>query len=55
MSTKVTSTDLDTDATEETVISDDYVITCAGTAYVDSVQMYDNGTHVITVKGRRRA
>jgi hypothetical protein len=52
---KVTATGLGTGDSEEAVITDDYVITCAGSAYVDSVQTYANGTHVITVKGRRHA
>jgi hypothetical protein len=51
---KVTVTDLGTGDTEEEVISDDYVITCAGDCYVDHVQMYANGTHVLTIKGRKR-
>ncbi|MEM9710632.1 MAG: hypothetical protein AAGA17_00330 [Actinomycetota bacterium] len=34
-------------------IEDDYVLVCAGTCYQASVQTYPNGTHVITVKGRR--
>lgn len=51
---RVTVTDLDTGDSEEAVISDDYVITCAGTAYVGHVQAYASGTHVITVKGRKR-
>ena len=50
---QVTVTDLGSGDTETVVISDDYVITCAGTAYVDGVQAYANGTHVITVKGRK--
>jgi hypothetical protein len=51
---KVTVTDLGTSGSDEKVISDDYVITCAGSCYVDHVQAYANGTHVITVKGRKR-
>jgi len=50
---KVAVTDLGTGDTEEAVISYDYTIVCAGSAYVDGVQMYANGTHVITVKGRK--
>lgn len=50
---KVTVTDPETGDSETAEIIDDYVITCAGSAYVDSVQTYANGTHVITVKGRR--
>lgn len=47
---KVTATDLETGHTDEVVISNDYVITTAGDRYVSNVQMYVNGTHVITIK-----
>ena len=50
---RVEVTDLDSGDTETQVISDDYVITCAGSCYVDGVQTYANGTHVLTVKGRK--
>lgn len=33
--------------------ADDYVLFCAGRCYRHSVDAYANGTHVITVKGRR--
>lgn len=51
---QVTATDLDTNESSTVVITDDYVLTCAGTCYVHHVQAYANGTHVITVKGRSR-
>ncbi len=50
----MTVTDPETGDTETVEITDDYVITCAGSCYVDHVQAYANGTHVITVKGRKR-
>lgn len=50
---RVTVTDLGTGDTDEAVITDDYVVTCAGSAYVHHVQAYAKGTHVITVKGRK--
>lgn len=50
---KVTVTDPETGDAEEVEICDDYVITCAGSCYVHHVQAYANGTHVITVKGRK--
>ena len=50
---QVTVTDLDTEESETAVISDDYVLTCAGSCHVHHTQAYANGTHVITVKGRR--
>lgn len=51
---QVTVTDLDTEESETAVIADDYVLTCAGSCYVHHVQAYANGTHVITVKGRKQ-
>jgi hypothetical protein len=40
---------------EETteIPADDYVLLCVGRCYRHSVQAYANGTHVITVQGRR--
>lgn len=38
---------------EETVIENDYLIICAGGCYVGHTQAHANGTHVLTVKGRR--
>ena len=51
---KVTVTDPLTGESETAELVDDYVITCAGSCYVHHVQAYANGTHVITVKGRKR-
>jgi hypothetical protein len=50
---RVTVTDLGTGDSESAVITDDYVLTCAGSCYVHHVQAYASGTHVITVKGVR--
>jgi hypothetical protein len=52
---RITATDLDAGDSDSKVIWNDYVLTCAGSCYVDHVQAYANGTHVITVKGRRGA
>lgn len=49
----VTATDPGTGDSDTVVIENDYVITCAGSCYVHHVQAYANGTHVITVKGRK--
>jgi hypothetical protein len=49
---KVTMTDLGTGDSDSVTITDDYVITCAGSCYVHHIQT-SNGTHVITIKGRR--
>jgi hypothetical protein len=51
---EVTARDLGTGDSETIVISDDYVLTCAGSAYLHHVQAYANGTHVITVRGVKR-
>lgn len=51
--TRVTAEDLATGESSEVVIKNDYVIICDGGA-VASIQAYENGTHVITVKGRGR-
>lgn len=38
---------------ETQVIADDYVVTCAGSCYTHRIQTYGNGTHVLTIKGRK--
>lgn len=50
---QVTVTDLDTGETSTETIWDDYVTVCAGSCYLAGVQAYANGTHVLTVKGRK--
>lgn len=52
---RVTVTDLDSGESETAVISDSYVLTCAGSCYLAHTQSYANGTVVLTVKGRRRS
>ncbi len=49
---RVTVTDLETGESESQEVSNDYVIVCAGSCYLDGTQAYANGTHVLTVKGR---
>jgi hypothetical protein len=52
---KVTAEDLGTGDSESVVISDDYVLICAGSCYQAEVQAdLAAGTHVITVKGVKR-
>lgn len=51
---QVTVTDLDTEETNSVVITDDYALICAGTCYRHYVEDHFDGTHVITVKGRRQ-
>lgn len=52
---QVTCTDLDTGESETQVIWDDYVLVCAGSCYRHHVAVHGGGgTHVITIKGRRR-
>lgn len=48
--TRVTATDLATGESETVEIRDDYVVTCDGRSYVDGVQAYANGTHIVTIK-----
>ena len=52
---RVTVEDLATGDTETIEVMDDYVILAAGSCWVDHVQTYANGTHILTVKGRRDA
>jgi hypothetical protein len=50
---RVTVTDLATGESESVEIEDDYVLTVAGSAYLAHTNAFANGTHVLTVKGRR--
>lgn len=51
---RVTVKDLQTGEEETVEISDDYLLICAGSCYLDGTQVYPTmGTHVLTVKGRR--
>lgn len=47
---RVTVEDLATGEKESADILDDYILICAGSYYQDGIQVYANGTHVITVK-----
>jgi hypothetical protein len=51
--TRVTATDLTTGYTETVVVVNDYNLICDGTAYVASAGMHGNGTHQLTIKGRK--
>jgi hypothetical protein len=51
--TRVTATDLATGYTETVVIVNDYNLVCDGTAYVGSANLSGNGTHQLTIKGRK--
>ena len=52
---RVTAEDLGTGESDSVVITDDYVLICAGSCYQAGVQAeLANGTHVITVKGVKR-
>jgi len=53
---KVTVTDLgtgDSESAEIAEITDDYILTCAGSCHLAHVASYANGTRVLTIKGRR--
>jgi len=51
----VTVEDLATGEKEVVEVKDDYLILAAGSCHVEHVQTYANGTHILTVKGRRDA
>lgn len=54
MSVRVSVVDLETGDTSEQIVPDgDYMILTTEPCYVDGIQSYANGTHVLTVKGRR--
>ena len=53
MSVRVTVEDIETGDTDSAVVGDgDYLIVCTQPAHY-TVQAHANGTHVITVKGRK--
>lgn len=51
--TKVTALDLDKGEGDDCVIVDDYVCVTDGSCHVAHVQAFANGTHILTIKGRR--
>jgi hypothetical protein len=51
--TLVTARDLATGESEAREITNDYIIICDGLCYVDGVQVYGNGTTVVTLKVRK--
>lgn len=53
MSIEVTVRDTETGESLTAVIDDDYILVTSGSCYRASVQASANGTHVITVKGRK--
>lgn len=53
MAIRVTVTDTETGETESTEFDNDYLLIRAGSCYLDGVQAYANGTHVLTIKGRK--
>jgi hypothetical protein len=54
MSISVTVTDSETGQSEtREVPEDDYFILCVGKCYVEYTQAYKNGTHQLTIKGRK--
>lgn len=50
---RVTVVDLLTGDTETVEVGDDYLLIAAGSCYLDGTQVYGNGTHVLTIKGRK--
>lgn len=56
MSLRVTVVDIETGDSDEAVVADgDYLIICTEPCHVAHTQAHANGTHVLTVKGRRRS
>lgn len=56
MSVRVTVVDEQTGDTETMVIPDgDYLLTVVDPCYLAHTQVHANGTHVLTIKGRREA
>ena len=52
---KVTAEDLELgDKQEQVVLPGDYFLMVTEPAYLDGIQTYANGTHVITIKGMPR-
>jgi hypothetical protein len=55
MSVTIAIRDNETGETETTLVADgDYIVITTAPAYVGHINMYGNGTHVVTVKGRTR-
>lgn len=48
--TRVTATDLATGERQSVEITNDYVVITDGDRYIDSAQIYANGTAVVTIK-----
>ncbi len=53
MSIEVTVRDTETGDSETATITNDYIVIVAGTCHVAGTQTHANGTHVLTIKGRR--
>ncbi len=53
MSITITVTDNETGESESKTIENDYVLVCDGSVYLAHTNAHANGTHVLTVKGRK--
>lgn len=54
MAIEISVRDLDSNEPPETVvIDDDYMLITAGACYLHHTNAFANGTHVLTVKGRK--
>jgi hypothetical protein len=52
---RVTVTDIETGETGEREVQEgDYMVICAQPCYLDNTVVHANGTHQLTVKGRRK-
>ena len=52
---KVTTEDLETGEKQSITIENDYVIVTSGECYIAHTQVSGNGTHQLTIKGRKNA
>lgn len=50
MTTRITSTDVESGFTQTVEITNDYVLICDGDKHLESAQTYANGTTVLTIK-----
>ncbi len=50
---RITVKDLETGEEEAIEVENDYVLTCVGSCYLHSSNVFSNGTHVLTVKGSK--
>lgn len=55
MAIEVTVRDTETDESQTATIEHDYILVTAGDCYQAHITAHGNGTHVLTIKGRKNA